>query len=221
MVVSEILSGESIRERLRQAVDEALFFADQTHQPFANNPALACKKGCSWCCRFQVSVTAPEIFRIADYVRENFSAEQLAALQARLGQVVGQTRGMESQTRALSGVSCALLVDDACSVYPVRPLICRGYNSTDAGVCEEATSKAGVKILCYATQRAIYDGTASGLIDGLSRVGCAGETYDLCGALLIVLQEPKTVEDWLAGKPVLAAALRRPIPDQAGRLSLL
>jgi hypothetical protein len=37
----------------------------------------------------------------------------------------------------LSAIACPLLVDNLCSVYEVRPFICRGCNSTNVDACKQ------------------------------------------------------------------------------------
>ncbi len=216
-----LLSEGHTPEKLRQIVDDAHSFADRNREYFAVPGLLACQKGCAWCCSFQVTVPAGEVFRIADYLRENLSAEQLTKVRARLAEVVQKTAGMDGQERALSGVPCALLVDNACSVYPVRPLVCRGCSSTNAATCEEATKRPGVAVQSSATQRAIYDGTSVGLFSALAEAGWPIETYDLCSALLIALDNPEAADRWLAREPVLEPALWKSPEDNTGRLSLL
>ncbi len=219
---ARLLSEERTPAQLREIVDDALAFADENNAPFVEGRrTLACQKGCSWCCKLQVTVTAPEALRIAGYLQANLSADGLAELRTRLKELVAKTAGMGTEERAVSGLPCGLLVDNACSVYPVRPLICRGWNSTDASVCEEATKRPDVRIQCFAPQRAVYDGTETGLIAGLGRAGYLDETYDLCAAVLIALELPHAAEDWLAGEPILASAMRRSFHDDSGRISLL
>src|SRR5713101_838484 len=40
-------------------------------------PPLACREGCAWCCHKLVGTTAPEVFRIADYIQESLPPEGL------------------------------------------------------------------------------------------------------------------------------------------------
>ncbi len=208
-------------DKLRQVVDDAHSFADRNREYFAVPGLVACKQGCSWCCSFQVTVGAAEVFRIADYVRANLSEDELAKLRARLAEVVQKTAGLNADERPLAGVPCALLVDHACSVYPVRPLVCRGCNSMDAAICEEATRRPEVHIPIDGAQRALHEGTSGGLFSALAEAGWPAEMYDLCSALLIALDHPDAVERWLAKQPVLQPALRKASPSNPGRLSLL
>ncbi len=216
-----LLAEGHTRDKLRQLMDDAHSFAERTRDYFAIPGSLACQKGCAWCCHLQVTVLAAEVFRIAEFLRENRSEDELTKLRARLADVVQQTAGMDVQERVLSRVPCALLVDNACSVYPVRPLVCRGCASTNAAACEEATRRPGVAVENNPTHRAIHDGTSAGLFTALAEAGLSVEKYDLCSALLIALDNPDTVDRWLAKEPVLEPALWKESPPNPGRLSLL
>ncbi len=216
-----LLAEGSPRDQLRQVIDDAHSFADRNCDYFAVAGLLACKKGCAWCCSLQVTVGAPEVFRIADYLRENLSEDELTKLRARLADVIGKTAGLDAYERPMAGVPCALLSDNVCSVYPVRPLICRSYNSTNAATCEEGTRRTGVQVPCNATHRAIYDGTSAGMFSALAQAGWPVETYDLCTALLIALDNPDAADRWLAREPVLEPAVYKTPPPHAGRVPLL
>lgn len=83
----------------------------------AGPPEPVCRKGCASCCFRPVLATLTEVAAIRKHVlgtplesplRERFNGKSAA---------------------------CPLLVNDECSVYPVRPLACRGLNSTNLDVC--------------------------------------------------------------------------------------
>ncbi len=76
---------------------------------------IACRKGCSRCCILQ-SVFPVEAYIISEYLK---SAER------------------SELSNSAGGESCPFLDDDVCTVYPVRPVICRthGYPIlTEGGV---------------------------------------------------------------------------------------
>ena len=79
-------------------------------------PYVACRKGCSACCRMDVSITAPE-------------AERLAALSGR--RMRRPEVRMPSDSRRYLGTPCPFLVSDSCSVYEARPFACRAHFSFD------------------------------------------------------------------------------------------
>ncbi len=86
---------------------------------------LACRRGCSACCRTHrtIPVYPLELVGLSWYATEKLSGPIRNALKARL-------RAHQA------GAACPFLVDDGCSVHPMRPLACRHFNVFDK-VCEE------------------------------------------------------------------------------------
>lgn len=97
---------------------------------------IACRTGCSWCCHFDVDVTPAEAEAIAAVIRTWHPRERRARIHAL--QVTALAReGMDGpMDRYFARIPCALLVAGKCSVYAVRPLLCRGYMSRDKAECQ-------------------------------------------------------------------------------------
>ncbi len=78
---------------------------------------LVCRAGCSGCCHHHLSVFPVE----AGAVRE-----ALEALPAEIFKRI-ESQALDALDKELRGepVACPLLVDDRCSIYESRPLICR------------------------------------------------------------------------------------------------
>lgn len=166
---------------------------------------IACRAGCAWCCRLRVGVTAPEVFRIAAYLRSTLSSEDLSDLVLRLATVVSRTRGLDWAEHAALNLPCPLLVDERCCVHPVRPLSCRGHNSLDANRCRDyAAQPDTVTIPVYTPQQEITDGLRGGLSAGLEAVGLQGEMVELAAAVRLVLAEPEIADLWLTGERVFS-----------------
>ncbi|MGC4080640.1 MAG: YkgJ family cysteine cluster protein [Vicinamibacterales bacterium] len=108
--------------------------------------ALHCNAGtpARYCCRKPgVLVAVPELVRILVYVYEHGSEEAVAALRARAARYVAQVDGRDLHQSSGDAAPCPLLVDDLCSVYDVRPLVCRSYNSTSVEACRRASRSIG------------------------------------------------------------------------------
>jgi hypothetical protein len=162
---------------------------------------VACKEGCSWCCRQKVCVTVPEVLHLTECVRTTFSAEQLADLRSRLAALDDVTREMDVPARAAAGLPCALLVNDRCSAYAARPVKCPTWYSFDARGCERGDE---ARVPVYPV--VIGDGVQAGLSQGLAQAGLSGDTLELTAALRIALDTPDAAERYLAGEPVFAPA---------------
>ena len=68
-----------------------------------------------------VDVTAPEVFFIADYLRDRLSADHVAAIARHVEETWRQTRNLTRAERQRARIPCSMLVDGRCIVYPVRP----------------------------------------------------------------------------------------------------
>lgn len=76
---------------------------------------VMCKKGCSNCCKNPtVPFTEPELIGISWYAAEKLTGSIRARVKQRL---------YDHEAT----VECPFLIDDDCSVYEVRPLICRQF----------------------------------------------------------------------------------------------
>ncbi|MGC9044940.1 MAG: YkgJ family cysteine cluster protein [Thermodesulfovibrio sp.] len=78
---------------------------------------LACRRGCSSCCKTHrdIPVYPIEIVGIYWYVIEKVKEPLRAKIKASL---ISHNRGD----------FCPFLIDEVCSIYPVRPLACRQFN---------------------------------------------------------------------------------------------
>ena len=77
--------------------------------------APACKRGCDACCKgAMVPFTEPEFTAISWYASEILSGQARVQVKQRL---------FDNQ----NSLECPFLIDGACSIYPVRPLICRQF----------------------------------------------------------------------------------------------
>ena len=85
-------------------------------QLLARHPeAIACREGCSACCRRHLTLFPVEAARMDRAIR---------ALPL-------ETRSLLAQQREarVGGEACPLLVGDRCAIYPERPLICRTHGA--------------------------------------------------------------------------------------------
>jgi hypothetical protein len=153
----------------------------------------ACREGCAWCCYQRVGTAAPEVLNIVAYLRRTLSPEQWGALEERVREAQGPRR------------ACPLLVEGRCLAYPVRPLTCRGCNSSDARLCERALDpRERVEVPRYAPQTRVATFVLDGLRAGVGENKLDGELLELAAALGVALREPDCEARWLAGEAVFA-----------------
>ena len=165
----------------------------------------ACKEGCAWCCHKQVGTAVPEILRIVTHLQQTLTPPALQALRERVAQLNEQRQ--KTQSRSGLGIPCALLVDNRCSVYPVRPLTCRGFNSTNAQRCEMSLDpRNGAVVPAYAPQQRLATLVLDGMRSGLTESGRSGALLELTAALHIALTVPDALDQWREGKPAFDGA---------------
>lgn len=167
----------------------------------------ACREACAWCCYKTVGTAAPEVFRIAAHLQQTLTAERLRVAQSRINALTEQRRVLRPDRRSHARLPCALLVEDRCSIYPVRPLTCRGYNSSDARRCEQSLEPGSQTVVpLYAPQHRLCTFVLDGMRAGLEESRLDGELLELTAALDIALTVPDAAERWLAGEKVFASA---------------
>lgn len=120
--------------------------------------AVSCAKGCAACCKAQpVPITPPEAYALWKMVQslpaerrgalEVTFAEREAALDtAGIRSIFLRETPLQSAAEARQAVeayvqlhlACPFLVNDACSIHPQRPFVCRQYLVTSSPVlCED------------------------------------------------------------------------------------
>lgn len=171
---------------------------------------IECKDGCSWCCYVKVTVCAPEVIRIVDYLRRTLRADELERVHARVIEANEKTRGLTSEEREQLQIVCPLLVDHRCSVYPVRPLPCAGWVSLEVDVCKRGyeTTEAGAEVFpeTYPPQHETYRAVQAGMGLGVAQEGLDGSVLELIAALRVALDRPNASERWAQGRQVFSPA---------------
>lgn len=139
---SKIPLGDAaaIAERMQTEIDKAV--EARAEKIAASGAVLACHRGCAGCCEEPIMVFRPEAARVARWLAlpENTDAKAhfLAAYpawKARIGEAVAKlshaytAHPLSYKAQHVEawkqGVLCAFNRDGDCTVYPVRPIVCR------------------------------------------------------------------------------------------------
>lgn len=78
----------------------------------AAEPYVACGKGCSSCCKMNVTISQ---------VEANLIAEKLGIKSKQL------TNSKIHPLKEFIGIPCVFLEDNSCTIYDVRPYVCRNH----------------------------------------------------------------------------------------------
>ena len=106
------IAGQLRRENASAKSKLGKIYALMAEVGSAAEPFVACGKGCSACCKMNVSISVIEAERLSVV-----SGRRMAALQ----------RPIRHPEERYAGEACPFLVDDACSVYEARPYACRAH----------------------------------------------------------------------------------------------
>jgi len=207
--VLEIGQRGRTRETALELAFSAMVLADQVLTRFESENLLpqpiVCRPGCDFCCCLQVELTPPEALLLGSQIEENFSGDAkvrlLACLERSWNLKAGKTK--QEIARIRRELPCPLLRERRCSVYLVRPLLCRSMHALDAGQCALSfRSQDLTPVDHYAHRREFIIAISKGLADGCRALGCQCGSLDLSRALLDYFENPKPVERWFLGEAV-------------------
>ncbi len=168
--------------------------AEDLHLSLSDTSRVACGPGCDSCCVVNVAVLPPESEAIVGYLQQNLSVSSLGSLHKKLMTLHDSTHGLSEEERIMANQCCAFLDSNGnCSVYPVRPLLCRSVNSTDAEDCRTAMSMVAQgkhhPIISCLVQKEIFEAAFIGLAKALKTCGLDDRSFRLAGSILLRLNE--------------------------------
>jgi Fe-S-cluster containining protein len=179
--------GASPAVVLEGAQAEADAFAERV---FASSARPACAAGCSHCCEsLHVGLSATEADVLANHLLR-LPAADLASIRERVAANAARARGTSSTT--YPRMTCALLGDDKrCTVYAIRPFVCRRAHSFDADRCRRATEGEAVSITVDARVMGMLSEISTAFREASAAFGGDAEGYELHQALDILLADGK------------------------------
>ncbi len=189
---------------------------DAVEAAFAGSPdgeetrrAIACKKGCYFCCHVHVQATIPDAILVASAIRAGTVDDFSPAIH----ETAARIAGLDADQRYRQAIPCPMLKAGACGIYAVRPTACRAYLATDARQCEASLGQAraggtpaAVESLAYPQQ--ISAAINGGVLEGSGDAGLQNCAVELTEAVDLILREPSVVERWLTGENVFSAYRR-------------
>lgn len=196
----------------RSSVTSLMFYLYQSMTESArylSDVPIACTKGCSHCCHIWVDAMPPEIFYTANSIRGGQRAQSIAAVDG----AIAVTAGLSFDERGDMVTPCPLLADDLCSVYDVRPLVCRTAVSADANICKRSyIDVSGEDIPTPAIWMALRQGYGIALEGALHHAGLNSTAVEWNDALKIALTDGTAEARWFAGDDVFSAVQRPATP---------
>lgn len=166
--------------------------------------AVACRRGCSYCCHLRVDVQPAEVFALADWLRRRLDAAGLAGVVTKLRANVARTRALGVEGRKRANLACALLGDDgSCTAYEARPAQCQRYHSLRVETCASFHANPANEELASPMHEALAHNAAVIITQtkqALRAGGLDAENADMNEALLGALESNKAWRRWRDGK---------------------
>lgn len=202
------LRGVRSAAAIGRARGRVVALAEETLAAHSRDPEhIACRAGCGTCCCVNVSVLFPEALSIAAYVRGEFSGEAFSLLKERIDRLYTDSRWLDDEERVFLRRPCAFLTEEqACAIYPVRPLLCRSVTSTDPEVCLQAIALPalgeGRPVLMNLFQKSLMSTTYEAMGLGLEASGLDARGVRLTEAVKAFLEEPELAQEFCTGRRI-------------------
>lgn len=208
--------GLRFHDAILHVFQEILEFSDSIVQDLEKNglsPTVACQIGCSYCCHSQVNIIPIEALLISEFIKTDFTATQVNALNAEISQIRLLTAGKTlEQIYTLKGdLPCLFLKKGKCSIYTMRPSICRSWNSFDSVACKAAYKSVDYRSsIIGSPARNFIFGTTRALFEQISEAySLQSKTLLLFNAMSDCLNTPDPIGQWAKGFDVFRYPLKQ------------
>lgn len=159
------------------------------------SPLPECKAGCSYCCGNRVSVSDPEALQLATHVRS-----LPGTAQARLTLTLKLRAAQHADASLAANHPCAFLAAGHCTVYAIRPAVCRKAHSLSAQACASGQAVIPQKLDLLLQAEVVIAGSAA----AYRRRGLSADFNELSTAVLAALKQTDSAERWFQGEPLVA-----------------
>jgi Fe-S-cluster containining protein len=176
---------------LQRGVDQIQAVAQHDTHAGVPERVVACRAGCSHCCEVRVEALAPEVFQIANALKQ-LPEQALAGWRQRLQAHVPLVRNL---TTAEHRAPCVFLRDHLCAIYGIRPAVCRRAHSYDATACAEHHPEIPQNLQVILQAEALLKGT----VDAYAQDGLHAGGHELSQAVLMALDDDTLEVKWLNG----------------------
>ena len=209
-IASKALADGRTGRGARRFVLRSLAFGDQVIAEYeAKAPVeekIACRAGCAYCCHYEVILSPAEAVLIGHHAKHSFSETEAVRLLERTDRILNLRDGksVSHRARVLHETPCVFLEDDRCSVYEVRPLICRALHSLDRQGCKEAVRARRQKVafVGYSHRYYVFQAVRSALRRTCAEMGCQTREMTIARALVDYFDHPEPSDAWIQGAEV-------------------
>ncbi len=151
------------------------------------SPKVACAEGCSHCCvGKRVEVSVPE----ALYIAKQLQSLPTTAFEQTITKLKSFTENSDKPQ------ACTFLNHHRCTIYDIRPAVCRKAHSQSAEACASGTDSIPQHLQLILETEALMTGTSQ----AYEGIGLSAERLELNQALLTALTNPMAESDWYQTK---------------------
>jgi Fe-S-cluster containining protein len=157
----------------------------------SHEPKAECRAGCAYCCSAKVEATEPEIFLILQELRTRPDREidaLIGKLKKRLAEKVVENPGPHRP-------NCVFLENNLCSIYEVRPAVCRRAHSLSVESCRTYSTGIPQNLELVLDADALIHGTSAAYLQNR----LASSAHELSNAVLRVLTDENSELRWYRG----------------------
>lgn len=168
--------------------------------------SVDCEESCSFCCQYnRVEVFLVELLVISAFIKRVFNEKQIDNVKNKLLRSTPELKNPDATDNKIQNGyyrKCALLEDDRCMIYNLRPINCRHFHSIDAHLCETRYNNPSPDIFDPADiklKRRMH-ALIAGFEDAFIKSGFEMVRYELNQSLLALLDDPMFMEDWYSAR---------------------
>lgn len=171
------------------------------------SPDVACGPGCSYCCHSQIHVLPIESLLILSFINECFTEKQTLLLMEKIELRLQRTRGKSIGLlfSIKDELPCIFLENGMCSIYKVRPFICRAWNSMDSSLCRKIfnSGKFDDEIESSSARNFVFESSRSLFTDIAGQLKLETAPFEMTRALFNCLKATDPLPLWLSGQDIL------------------
>jgi len=165
-----------------------------------------CEAGCSYCCYSQIKLMPAEALLIFSWIEDKFKGRDQDLLEGRIrnNRQITEGKSLESRVMVKESSPCIFLEEGNCSIYPVRPLICRSWASYSRSKCIEAfgSGNHNAEIETSSSSNYVFYVARETVRNVCRSHGLESEPLELPRAMDCCLSVNDPFARWLRGEPV-------------------